>query len=177
MNKSSIRYCEDGPGWQPEKHVLDAERRRRWRFAESQRDPHLRQHGVGNGTMGGDDNNPFATQWTALSVSTRVSSHEAHGAGAGADEVLSVTVDLSPLRGQVLLAVRLAWPLFATRVGKADSCCTSTDVKQGLAPCVPGNCPLYSSVSELPVNPFFAVINEGKCKCSAPQECNFHAPS
>lgn len=43
----------------------------------------------------------------------------------------------------------------------------------GIAPCVPGNCPLYSSISELPANPFFATISEaGKCACTPPQTCD-----
>ena len=46
-------------------------------------------------------------------------------------------------------AVRLGWPRGGTagvQVGKSDDmCCTSQETADGLAVCVPGNCPLYSA--------------------------------
>ena len=96
--------------------------------------------------------------------------------------VLSLEVDLASLGGRKPLAIRLGWPLFQSALGSADDMCCVHAASQshmsgfggGLAPCVPGNCPLYSSDSELPANPFFATIDEagGKCACPAPQDCS-----
>jgi hypothetical protein len=75
----------------------------------------------------------------------------------------AVTVDLTPLGGQVPTAVKYAW-------GVVD-CCDHTDpnlyVQYG---CI-AQCPIMSS-SGLPANPFQAQItSEGTCKCVAPQVC------
>ena len=87
---------------------------------------------------------------------------------------VSATADLTLLEGRFPNAVRLAWPLGGTTVGKDDDmCCVGQLSGDGKAPCVPGNCPLYSATSELPANPFFARIEStGKCACMAPQACD-----
>ena len=112
-------------------------------------------------TGGKDPSNPFAVQWTAVPL--------VQGAGA------TVTADLRKLNGQTPLAVRIGWPLFSQAVSKAkadDGCCTSQEYLDGKEPCIPGNCPLYTSESELVVNPFFATIGlDGRCRCRAPQVC------
>ena len=157
LNGTQVRYCGQGPGWKPSPEMIAA------------------------GKPGKDQNNPFASQWMALPL------HEVDGQQEES-ATASVSVDLAPLRGREPLAVRLAWPMFATRVGSADDMCcvhaaTQSDTSHapgnaaggpvgGIAPCVPGNCPLYSSVSELPANPFFAAISGGKCACEKPQVCD-----
>ena len=75
------------------------------------------------------------------------------------------------LGAQPPLAIRLAWTLFDAPDQSADTCCPSAAVQQGKAVCLPGNCPLYSAVSELAANPFFARIVGGVCRCTAPQVC------
>lgn len=157
---SLVRYCAVGPGWKPPRAAIARERMKR-----SGLGPHWRRKlGLG----GADANNPFATQWTALAMTRPESATTTEGLGPRG----VVAVDLAPLQGQTPLAVRLAWPLFGQAVGKADdACCTSQAWLDGLEPCVPGNCPLYTSRSEQPANPFFANIVESKCVCVAPQTC------
>jgi hypothetical protein len=171
----SVLYCQHGPGWKPSAAMLKA------------------------GKPGKVQTNPFATQWTSLAVHQAPASTPqqedrdgvaagavgAAGIGEEAATAASVVVDLAPLGGRKPLAVRLAWPMFPTRVGSADDmCCVhSSQLRDqsdprypgpqgGIEPCVPGNCPIYSSVSELPANPFFAWIEGGKCSCQAPQVCD-----
>ena len=87
----------------------------------------------------------------------------------------SVIVDLSAprLRGKTPLAVRYAWPLFdGFRGATADTCCPTRSLRDGHGPCLPGSCPLYTAESELPANPFFAVVDGGKCNCRTPQRCD-----
>lgn len=64
------------------------------------------------------------------------------------------------------LAVRYGWPL-----NGGDTCCPSLSVTQGLTPCVPGSCPLITATNSLPANPFYATLEDGKCKCMSPQTC------
>jgi hypothetical protein len=87
----------------------------------------------------------------------------------------AVAVDLSGprLAGKEPLAVRLAWPLAGgTRGEVSDTCCPTRVIQYGHGICLPGNCPLYTASSNLPANPFFAVISGGKCRCAPPQVCN-----
>lgn len=67
-------------------------------------------------------------------------------------------------------AIRYGWPLS----DNGDTCCPNTNATNGLAPCVPGNCPIKTSVSLLPANPFYANITAGSnvCACLLPQICN-----
>merc|ERR1711865_1279613 len=150
----SIQYCGVGPGWKPSAETLAA------------------------GKPGRANPNPFAAQWTAVPFVRKAGEDtEREDDGSG---VVSLEVDLSPLGGRKPLAIRLGWPLFKIELGSADDMCCVHAASQshmsgfggGLAPCVPGNCPLYSSKSELPANPFFATIEEGggKCACPAPQD-------
>mmetsp|Transcript_115012 Transcript_115012/g.326241 ORF Transcript_115012/g.326241 Transcript_115012/m.326241 type:complete len:119 (+) Transcript_115012:1-357(+) len=101
--------------------------------------------------------NPWQEQWRPAALRAASAS--------------SVVVDTSGLGGLQPLAVRLAWPLFDQPHERGDTCCPGSDVQSGRAPCVPGNCPLYSSGTELPANPFFASIVGGRCRCSLPQVC------
>ena len=92
----------------------------------------------------------------------------------------SVMVDLSVLRlrstlkGKAPLAVRYAWPLFDGFHGAiADTCYPTRSLQDGHGPCLPGSCPLYTAESELPANPFFAVVDgSGGCRCTEPQKCD-----
>lgn len=66
----------------------------------------------------------------------------------------------------------LTWWMQIAADQTADTCCPGHAAQMGLAPCMPGNCPLYSDGSELPANPFFATIEGGKCHCLEPQTCD-----
>ena len=82
---------------------------------------------------------------------------------------LSVSVDLSGLAvasGETVLAVRYGWAL---NKNNGDTCCPQRAPMEGLSVCVPGSCPIVSSRSLLPANPFYATVEAGKCKCMAPQ--------
>lgn len=85
-----------------------------------------------------------------------------------------VEVDMTGprLAGKEPLAIRLGWPMFGHAYHNCDTCCPTAKVQAGMGVCIPGNCPLYSSKSELAANPFFAGIKGGKCSCMAPQDCS-----
>jgi hypothetical protein len=122
----TVLYCQEGPGWKPPPSMLAA--------AVKGRQPRPA--------------NPYGHQWRAVPLSV---------GGDGPAGTVSATADLAALGGRYPHAVWLAWPLAGTTVGKDDDmCCVSQASLDGRAPCVPGNCPLYSAVSELPANPFFA---------------------
>lgn len=71
-------------------------------------------------------------------------------------------------QGEDVLAIRYGWPL--GRGG--DTCCPSQTVEEGTEPCVPGSCPILTTSTSLPANPFYAEIDDsGGCKCIAPQVC------
>jgi hypothetical protein len=74
------------------------------------------------------------------------------------------------MKGRAPLAIRLGWPLGMLH-GLSDTCCPTAALhkKPGVGACLPGNCPLYSGTSELPANPFFATVVDGKCRCPSPQ--------
>ena len=148
VKSNAVLYCHDGPGWKPPQSMRKA--------AVKGRDP---------------KGYPYAGQWAAVPLKQQ------SDAQAQSDGVVSAVADLSKLEGRFPYAVRLGWPLGGTagvQVGKSDDmCCTSQETADGLAVCVPGNCPLYSSESGLPANPFFATITpQGKCRCHAPQACD-----
>jgi len=73
----------------------------------------------------------------------------------------SVTVDLAKSNG-VAFAIRYGWD---------GDCCSKEATKNG-DPCPIASCPLVSKVTGHPANPFFAKIENGKCKCLAPQVCD-----
>jgi hypothetical protein len=148
-------YCEDGPGWKPPPKSAAAEMLRR-EGQEAAEAEGVLQGGIAVVA------NPFKVQWAPAPLRTAASG-------------TSVMVDLTGprLRGKTPLAVRLAWPLLGGASGVvADTCCPTRSIQDGHGICLPGNCPLYSTVSELPANPFFAVIDSGKCRCAAPQQCS-----
>ena len=95
--------------------------------------------------------NPYGMVWTPAAMKV---------ASAG-----SVSVDTSALKGSVL-AVRYGWNF------NFDTCCPDARFQEGFLPCTPGACPLVTTQSELPGNPFFATIEDNKCKCMAPQVCD-----
>ena len=50
-------------------------------------------------------------------------------------------------------------------------CCGDVDFT--FTPCPPNSCPLSAAKSDLPAMPFEAEIVDGKCKCMAPQTCDY----
>ena len=75
----------------------------------------------------------------------------------------TIHVDLSPLNGSAPTAIRYAWGII--------DCCDHTDPALFVThPCI-ANCPIQAK-SGLPANPFKARIDDGKCKCIAPQICS-----
>jgi hypothetical protein len=68
----------------------------------------------------------------------------------------------------VLPTCRYAWPLGSD----GDTCCPGADVAAGFTVCAPANCPILAKASQLPANPFFATVADGKCACEAPQVCS-----
>lgn len=173
QNPGAFWYCEVGPGYKPPRETILRERWERQVVAQAKRHrlvkrlkgvewsasdeaELVRRVGVGVGWV--PEANAFQHQWqTAKLIPTRAKN--------------MLIVDLGNLRGLKPLAVRLAWVLFDAPDQSADTCCPSAEVQQGRKVCLPGNCPLYSGTSELPANPFFATITDGKCKCPSPQIC------
>ena len=66
------------------------------------------------------------------------------------------------LNGKKPTAIRYAWGDYV--------CCGTRD--RTYTPCPPGSCPVMSSPAMLPAMPFFALIQDGKCKCIPPQVCD-----
>jgi hypothetical protein len=173
-------YCEDGPGWKPPPSAAAAEQHRRWLESAAALTLTATPLTVSETAAAVDDarsssslhlssargftatSNPFQSQWKPAGLMA--------GSSPG-----TVVVDLggAALHGKVPLAVRLAWPLVGGVRGEvSDTCCPTRSIQDGHGICLPGGCPLYSAVSELPANPFFAAIVGGKCQCKAPQMCN-----
>ena len=75
------------------------------------------------------------------------------------------TISLNVSTGGVH-AVKFGWSF------SAGTCCIDLASNTGLAPCIPGSCGVMTRDSLLPVNPFFASVVNGKCKCPAPQVCD-----
>ena len=96
----------------------------------------------------------------------------------------TISVDLSPLKGQAPTAVRYAMggggngdflpnrlpgPLGA----QAGRFCCGPSVDTSKQPCPPASCPIKASGRlALPALPFVAEIVGGKCKCIPPQTCD-----
>ena len=91
-------------------------------------------------------------------------------AEAGTDGITAVlTLPSSPTAGAVLSALRYGWTLS----NEGDTCCPELNVTLGYEVCIPGNCPVKSSRTFLPGNPFYANISVlGKCTCLYPQVCD-----
>lgn len=105
---------------------------------------------------------PQTGQWVALNISQ-----------VGGDSAISV--DLAPLKGQQLQAIKYAWGGTGDWPNGGDvQCCVPTPAKE----CLPAECPIFVATSlapygGLPANPFMAQITaEGKCECPAPQMCD-----
>eukprot|EP00656_Telonema_subtile_P043614 TRINITY_DN49962_c0_g1_i1.p1 TRINITY_DN49962_c0_g1~~TRINITY_DN49962_c0_g1_i1.p1 ORF type:complete len:417 (-),score=29.87 TRINITY_DN49962_c0_g1_i1:143-1393(-) len=83
--------------------------------------------------------------------------------------VPTLSIELSSLgvHSTQLLAIRYGWPISQG----ADNCCPSALVSRGQMPCVPGSCPIISTKSWLPANPFYAKLILGRCSCMPPQKC------
>jgi hypothetical protein len=75
----------------------------------------------------------------------------------------SVTVDLSKLNGTAPVAIRYSWGIF--------DCCNTGDPLLYISKPCDDACPITTSASLLPANPFIAKIENGKCSCIAPQVC------
>jgi hypothetical protein len=164
----TIWYCETGPLglWRP-----------------TDQDYHTRGQLWANGKLRGrsePEANPFSAQWAPaalLPASPRSFASRRYGVetplGGAAP---NLAVDLSGPRfvGKEVRAVRLAWPLSGGYRGAiADTCCPTRTIQDGHGICLPGSCPLYAAISQLPANPFFAQLgSDGRCHCTAPQQCN-----
>jgi len=104
----------------------------------------------GNGMIPTNDPNQFNEGWINLPIAAGPTSS-------------SISVDLTPLKGQIPTAVQYAWGLV--------DCCDLTDPDAySVHGCI-ANCPIMSS-SGLPANPFMAKITKAKkCECVPPQVC------
>ena len=113
---------------------------------------HHRDHGY---TLTGvPPRNPFDYEWVTVPIE------------ASQTDPLSIVADISSLNGTSVVAVRYAWGV---------NCCANGDPMQGISyPCKAQSCPVVSSKSKLPANPFMARIDTGtgKCRCMAPQVCD-----
>jgi hypothetical protein len=108
------------------------------------------------------DGVPASGAWVPLELSL----------AGGAD----VRVDLAPLRGRPVRAIKYAW---GKTGGRPDSegdvwCCAAGTTA---AECTPGACPLVAALARapfggLPADPFLAQVRGGKCVCPAPQTCD-----
>jgi len=119
--------------------------------------------------------------WSGLSVlvnSTAQPMTDSSGVWVALDIALTgpttVTVDLTPLFGAVPQAVKYAW---GPTGGPPDTqdvfCCLPNPNTE----CLPYSCPLQAVVPKapggmLPTNPFYALIQGGKCLCPLPQVCS-----
>ena len=82
-----------------------------------------------------------------------------------------IEIDLSPLRGAPVFAVRYAWGVKTAR-SKEPICCSDPEGLLGVSkPCREGLCPIMAS-GGLPANPFLARVVDGRCECIAPQRCS-----
>jgi len=93
-----------------------------------------------------------------------------------------LTVDLAPLGGAPVHAVRYAWGVRKALKGDGTQrdglyeeplCCAAGD-DMGVSllhPCEPASCPIMAS-GGLPANPFMARIVHGRCRCMPPQVCD-----
>ena len=148
-------YCEVGPGWKPPPEAIEAERQAR--IAE----PSL-------GFV--PPSAPCVDQWKPAPLKPMVDA-------SGSASTTTAVVDFSrtEMVGRTPLAIRLGWPLgIGSHGSPSDTCCPTAALhaRPGNGACLPGNCPLYSGASELPANPFFAVVLDGKCRCPSPQTCD-----
>ena len=89
----------------------------------------------------------------------------------------SIELDLRPLQGRRLHAIRFAWGVSSTVHGSERLCCRgrlgdSDGMLVGLSKrCEPAACALGAS-GGLPANPFMAKIVNGRCQCLEPQTCD-----
>ena len=89
----------------------------------------------------------------------------------------SVELDLQPLQGTPLHAIRFAWGVVSSVHGGERLCCRGKlgdpdGLLVGLSkPCEPAACALGAS-GGLPANPFMAKIVNGRCECLEPQTCD-----
>eukprot|EP00039_Didymoeca_costata_P002481 m.60480 g.60480 ORF g.60480 m.60480 type:complete len:832 (+) comp11324_c0_seq1:88-2583(+) len=138
----TVWFCKSGPGWKPD--PIDYKNRGKY----------WPKHGQAPTA------NMYREQWQPVGLKP----------GSKASSVL---VNLTALNGKPVYGVRLAWPLIGGYRGPtADTCCPTRAIQDGHGICLPGNCPLYSAQSNLPANPFFAAIQNGRCVCMPPQNCS-----
>merc|ERR1712232_334180 len=136
FNKGTFWYCETGPGWKPPSELRDSPRlvSKERDFASTPR--------WSSPMVGRDPPDSAISLWRPAPL--RLSGGK-------------VIADLSAFQNEEVLAVRYAWPLGDS----GDTCCPQKDVSDGLAPCIPGSCPLMSAKAQLPANPFFATVDSG----------------
>ena len=96
--------------------------------------------------------NPFEGAWTVAPV----------GAGPSGSEIV---IDGGAVNVTTVVAVRYAW--------HQDCCKNEWDKTIGKTHgCALENCPVMSSPTNLPPNPFMAFVKGGKCSCMKPQVCD-----
>lgn len=80
----------------------------------------------------------------------------------------TISIDTSTLNvtSGGVQAVKFGWSF------GAGTCCVDLASNTGLAPCIPGSCGVMTRDSLLPLNPFFAIVANGQCRCPAPQICD-----
>lgn len=126
---------------------------------------------------GTSDSSTFMVCFSATGGTDCLSDDEAHldlwvpaSALAGLDGSSTVlTIPPLPSSGGVLSALRYGWTLS----NAGDTCCPHLNVTRGYEVCIPGNCPIKTSRTFLPGNPFYANITAaGKCACLRPQQCD-----
>lgn len=97
--------------------------------------------------------NPFKEAWVVASVS------------AG-DKPNEIVIDGAVNNVTAPVAVKYAWDM-------PGDCCKKDDPAQGKEyPCNIEACPVMTSPTNLPPNPFMVRIENGKCVCEAPQVCS-----
>jgi len=150
-------YCENGPGWKPDEKDLRLMRRRR---LETPRQLGDRTVVGGPDRLGWVPNaNPYVNAWVPGVLKPGLT------VVAAEEPALAVEVELVGFNGTVL-AMRYGWPL------STDTCCPFESVRNGLEVCRPASCPVMSAQTNLPLNPFFATMSGGRCKCTRPQQCD-----
>ena len=91
------------------------------------------------------------------------------GGGGGGGSTTTLEVDLSPLGGVEVTAIRYAWGTGGWGAPFLTRMCTGTKKNCNLEPCEIQSCPLQAG--GLPGEPFLAEIKGGKCVCLPPQVC------
>ena len=99
--------------------------------------------------------NPYTTNWVVASVT----------AGSSANELIIEAPPNTPGGAQVV-GVKYAWDM-------PHQCCDDGDKRIGkVYGCRLEACPVMTSPTNLPPNPFMVRVEGGKCKCIPPMKCD-----